>query len=203
VELKDARAVEPLIAALKDEDSGVRGRAALALDSIGGVKAQAALSGRAEYTYFALNVVNHPQFFSPGVVFSIEIEAKNVSDQTFATGDITVSFQGAVVCEVMTHNATAMKQLPKGSRIFSVEKQRSIRSEDLIVQALKEKWRPHEAVHVRLQLQFTTFDQSLAMLVRVAGKLTGRKELIFEPRSGAKDQQGLNSEHFPLMEDLD
>jgi hypothetical protein len=97
----------------------------------------------------------------------------------------------------MTHNATAMKQLPKGSRIFSVEKQRSILSEDLIVQALKTNWRPHEGVHVRLQL--TTSASSLTMLVRVAGKLKGRKELIFEPRSGAKDQQGLNSERF-LME---
>jgi HEAT repeat protein len=41
--LKDARAVEPLIAALKHEDSFLRWSAALALDIIGGAKAQAAL----------------------------------------------------------------------------------------------------------------------------------------------------------------
>jgi HEAT repeat protein len=43
-EIGDSRAVEPLIAALKDKDSDVRGAAAAALDRIGGPEAQRALA---------------------------------------------------------------------------------------------------------------------------------------------------------------
>ena len=104
-----------------------------------------------KYNYFDLKV-EHPQLFSFREAFSIEIEAKKISDQTFTNGDVTVSFKGEVVCKVMTHNVTAIRRLPKESKIYSVEKQRSILSKDLIVQALKDNWRPQQAVHLRLKL---------------------------------------------------
>jgi hypothetical protein len=113
-------------------------------------------------------------------------------------GDVTVSFpSGAETVEVVAYNATAIRQLPKGSKIFSVEKQQSVLSRDLIVQAVQENWCPQQTVHLRLKV--TTSTPSLDMFIRVAGKLKGRKELIFEPTPyGAYDQQGLPAEYVSI-----
>jgi len=152
-----------------------------------------------KYTYFELKV-EHPHYFSPEEDFFIDIMALNVSSQTFINGDVTVSFKGEVICEVIAHNATSLRQLPKGSKIFSVEKRQSVLSEDMIVQALKDNWQPQQVVSFRLKLTDST--PPLRMLVRVAGKLKGGKELIFEPTVGVKDQQGIYAESF-LMKSYD
>lgn len=150
---------------------------------------------RYAFGHFELKV-KPPEFFIPGEGFTVDIAAENTSDQTFVNGDITVSFRGEVTCEVMEHNATGVRQITRGTRIFSVEAKRSIPSEDPIVQALKDDWHPRQVVN--LQLKLATSAPKLTMLVRAAGKLKDREELIFEPASEEyqKDQQGLPAVNF-------
>lgn len=148
------------------------------------------------YEHFQLKVDS--QYVSART-FLMTIEAINVSEHHFLNGDVTVSFNQDVTCKVVSNKATTLRQFPKGSKIYSVEKDESILSDDLIVQALIDSWRPGQVV--QLQLKLVVSELPLKILLRVAARLENDKALIFEPRVGDKDQQGLFAERF-LMERL-
>jgi len=163
------------------------------------------------YAYFQLKV--YPQYVSADT-FLMTVEAKNVSEHHFRNGDVTVSFKQDISaspdahldCEVIAHKATAIRRFPQGSKIYSVEKDKSILSDDLIVQALQDNWRPGQVVQLQLKLVVRVLP--LKIFLRVAAKLENEKALVFEPTDGGKDQQGLCAEPWlidrvPMNGDID
>lgn len=87
-----------------------------------------------------------------GICATCAVKATNRTDDVLGRGDITVSIRRGVSDRAKGSKKTSKRILPKGSKIMNDDKNIWMKSEDHIVQALRDDWRVHEEITLTVEI---------------------------------------------------